>query len=146
MVKNILFLLLFSIAADCCADYILPGINLGLRATQMFLNESKARKKEEREAELHRAKKEKELLEQSGLKPLASILRFRYRIKLQDVEAHPEFWQYAEKVQFPKGTGADVTIMKSIGKKDFDNAASAINAVVVKMKQDKKWPLKKSEK
>ena len=146
MNRKIFLLLLFFTVADCCADYILPGINLGLRATQMLLNESKARKKEEREAELHRRKTEKEQMEQSGLKPLASILQFRYRIKLQDVENHPDFWKYAEKVQFPKNEKADTTIMKSIEKKDFNTAAAAINAVVNRLKQDKKWPLLRQQK
>ena len=62
------------------------------------------------------------------------------------MENHPDFWKYAEKVQFPKNEKADTTIMKSIEKKDFNTAAAAINAVVNRLKQDKKWPLLRQQK
>ena len=101
--KRSALILLFALSGVLycrAADYITTGIGLGLRATQMLLNEKRSGKKESRDAELHRRKMEKEYLERSGLKDLDKILRFRYRINLIDVENHPQFWQYAEKTPF----------------------------------------------
>jgi len=96
------------------ADYITTGIGLGLRATSLFLKESRDRKKEKRESELHRKKMEKEYLERSGLKELDKVLRFRYRLSLMEVEQHPLFWEFAEKTPVRKGVYADTVIMEHI--------------------------------
>ena len=128
------------------AEYVTTGINLGLRATQMLLNENKARKKEKREAELHKQKMEKTPQTQDKFKELATLLQFRYSIKLSDVENNPLFWQYAEKTIVRKGETSDITIMKCLEKNEHTNAALIINAVVNRMKKDGKWPPEKNKK
>ena len=114
------------------AEYVTTGINLGLRATQMLLNENKARKKEKREAELHKQKMEKTPQTQDNFKELATVLKFRYSIKLSDVQNNPLFWKYAPKSLINKNKTAD--------------AAKIINAVVNRMKKDGKWPPEKGKK
>ena len=126
------------------ADYLIPGINLGLRATQMVLNESRSQKKEKREADAAKQKKEKE--QDAEYKKLASTLKFRYRIDLRDVQNHPLFWQYAEKIRINKKETADVYIMNCLEKNDHLNAAKAINLVVNALKKDRKWQTAKPAK
>ena len=117
------------LGSELFADYVTTGINLGLRATQMIFNETKARKKEKREAELHKQKMEKSSPAQDKFKELATLLQFRYNIKLSDVENNPLFWLYAEKSIARKGETADVSIMKCIEKKS--------RLAIIKAKQKK---------
>lgn len=134
------------LGSELFADYVSTGLNLGLRATQMVLNETHARQKEKRESELHKQKMEKTPQTQDNFKELATVLKFRYSIKLSDVENNPLFWKYAEKSLISKNETADTAIMKCIGKRDHAGAAKIINAVVNRMKKDGKWPPEKGKK